>query len=46
MQNEKKIELKILRYNTLNFALMVNFPKWSGKKIHSCSELRFQKFAY
>lgn len=32
MQNKKKIGLKILRYNTLNFALMVNLPKWCREK--------------
>lgn len=32
MQNEEKIELKILTCSTLNFALMVNLDKWCREK--------------
>lgn len=33
MQNEEKIEPKILRHSPLNFALVVNLDKWCrGKK--------------
>lgn len=46
MQNEEKIELKILTSSTLNFALMVNLSKWCREKNPNCFKVKFQKSAY